>query len=180
MCAICLENYSGGDKLRVLPCQHRYHSECIDQWLATRRPCCPVCKADAHHSSGGGGGSRDLEAGRAGGEGEQQQQQWRGAVLLGRLGANWLALRHHIWDSRAARRAAGAPPAGGGPLESEQEQQQQLLAGSRSSTPVQRIPAAAASHPQQLALQQPAATPANFPAFFPQAAGARWAGQLTG
>jgi hypothetical protein len=170
VCAICLENYTGGDKLRVLPCQHRYHSECIDQWLATRRPCCPVCKADAHHSSG----SRDLEAG----EGEQQQQQWRGAVLLGRLGANWIALRHHIRDSRAARRAAGAPAAGGGPADSEQEQQ--LLVGSRSSTPVQSIPSAAASHPQQLALQQPAATPANFPAFFPQATAARWAGRLAG
>ncbi|KAG7673845.1 putative Receptor homology region, transmembrane domain- and RING domain-containing protein 1 [Nannochloris sp. 'desiccata'] len=51
VCAICLELYEPKDKLRLLPCQHRYHKECIDQWLTTRGALCPVCKHDASTGS---------------------------------------------------------------------------------------------------------------------------------
>ncbi|CAI5472284.1 unnamed protein product [Closterium sp. Yama58-4] len=47
-CAICLEDYEWGDRLRLLPCSHEFHVDCVDQWLTTRRPFCPVCKRDAH------------------------------------------------------------------------------------------------------------------------------------
>lgn len=46
-CAICLEDYIPGELLRLLPCQHEFHLDCIDQWLTTRKPFCPVCKRDA-------------------------------------------------------------------------------------------------------------------------------------
>ncbi|XP_041018395.1 receptor homology region, transmembrane domain- and RING domain-containing protein 2 isoform X1 [Juglans microcarpa x Juglans regia] len=51
-CAICLEDYSIGDKLRILPCHHKFHAFCVDSWLTTWRTFCPVCKRDARTNSG--------------------------------------------------------------------------------------------------------------------------------
>jgi len=42
-CCICLENFKEGEKVRVLPCFHRYHKDCIDEWLG-RSDRCPLCK----------------------------------------------------------------------------------------------------------------------------------------
>ncbi|XP_010535213.1 PREDICTED: receptor homology region, transmembrane domain- and RING domain-containing protein 2-like [Tarenaya hassleriana] len=51
-CAICLEDYNIGDKLRVLPCRHKFHALCVDSWLTSWRTFCPVCKRDARTSTG--------------------------------------------------------------------------------------------------------------------------------
>jgi hypothetical protein len=36
-CAICLEEFVIGDKVRVLPCEHVFHMNEIDDWLINRK-----------------------------------------------------------------------------------------------------------------------------------------------
>lgn len=45
-CAICLETYQNGERLRTILCMHQFHEDCIDRWLRTSRDC-PVCKQSA-------------------------------------------------------------------------------------------------------------------------------------
>lgn len=39
-CAICLEDISYGNSIRILPCAHMFHVQCIDQWLRVKPTCC--------------------------------------------------------------------------------------------------------------------------------------------
>ena len=53
-CIICFEEYQAGDIIRILPCNHEFHLECIDHWAFTfastttsrsrEKPSCPLCK----------------------------------------------------------------------------------------------------------------------------------------
>uniref|UniRef100_A0A8C6QKV1 RING-type E3 ubiquitin transferase n=1 Tax=Nannospalax galili TaxID=1026970 RepID=A0A8C6QKV1_NANGA len=42
MCAICLEEFSEGQELRVISCLHEFHRTCVDPWLYQHRTC-PLC-----------------------------------------------------------------------------------------------------------------------------------------
>jgi len=45
-CIICLAIYQDGNNIRTLPCQHVFHTECIEQWIKAKiatLPRCPTC-----------------------------------------------------------------------------------------------------------------------------------------
>ncbi|KAF5204005.1 E3 ubiquitin-protein ligase atl6-like [Thalictrum thalictroides] len=45
-CAVCLNEFEDDETLRLLPkCDHVFHPECIDAWLASHVTC-PVCRAN--------------------------------------------------------------------------------------------------------------------------------------
>lgn len=44
-CSICLESFTEGDELIRLPCEHRFHSACLDPWVRTCGDC-PYCRRD--------------------------------------------------------------------------------------------------------------------------------------
>ncbi|XP_010545287.1 PREDICTED: E3 ubiquitin-protein ligase At4g11680 [Tarenaya hassleriana] len=44
-CCICLAKYKDKEEVRELPCSHRFHLKCVDQWLRIIS-CCPLCKQD--------------------------------------------------------------------------------------------------------------------------------------
>ena len=68
-CAICIEEFQEGETLRVLPCSHQFHTECIVPWLTERQASCPLCKHEivgvdgevAMHVDGGGRGEDGTE-----------------------------------------------------------------------------------------------------------------------
>jgi len=43
-CCVCLEKMRMGDRVTQLPCKHKIHKKCIQQW-AQKSASCPVCKA---------------------------------------------------------------------------------------------------------------------------------------
>eukprot|EP00644_Phytophthora_capsici_P001339 jgi/Phyca11/542817/estExt2_Genewise1Plus.C_PHYCAscaffold_100213 len=42
-CCICLNDYEASQSLRVLPCAHHFHKECVDEWLLVNSTC-PTCR----------------------------------------------------------------------------------------------------------------------------------------
>lgn len=42
-CPICMEDFKEGDEQMTLPCFHKFHKGCSDEWL-NRQGTCPICK----------------------------------------------------------------------------------------------------------------------------------------
>lgn len=75
-CRVCLRAYEIDQKVRRLPCRHKFHKDCIDSWLLHQRGTCPVdgtsvlsyedASASAgHNASAGSVPSRGKPAGRS-------------------------------------------------------------------------------------------------------------------
>ena len=45
-CNICIENYNQNESIKVLPCGHLFHLDCIKNWLCNEKVNCPVCRKD--------------------------------------------------------------------------------------------------------------------------------------
>ena len=45
-CAVCLDEFKDNELLRVLPCGHRFHHDCLLPWLTQKQSSCPLCKFD--------------------------------------------------------------------------------------------------------------------------------------
>ncbi|KAJ2905146.1 ring finger domain protein [Zalerion maritima] len=45
-CSICTEDFRLGEDVRVLPCDHKFHPQCVDPWLINVSGTCPLCRLD--------------------------------------------------------------------------------------------------------------------------------------
>ena len=45
-CSICTEDFNRGEEVRLLPCNHKFHPECVDPWLLNVSGTCPLCRVD--------------------------------------------------------------------------------------------------------------------------------------
>ncbi|NXK83407.1 RNF43 ligase, partial [Amazona guildingii] len=71
VCAICLEEFSEGQELRIISCSHEFHRECVDPWLQQHHTC-PLCmfnilardSVDQATAAGSRMAPRDMEPGR--------------------------------------------------------------------------------------------------------------------
>ncbi|KAJ3175423.1 E3 ubiquitin-protein ligase Zswim2 [Geranomyces variabilis] len=47
-CRVCMKKVETGDTVRVIPCRHGFHRNCIDRWLLQTRTTCPQCGLPAY------------------------------------------------------------------------------------------------------------------------------------
>jgi len=50
-CTICIEDIEKDQYFKELPCKHKFHDKCIDEWL-TKKKACPNCNCPTEVESG--------------------------------------------------------------------------------------------------------------------------------
>lgn len=51
-CAVCRLEFERDDEVRLLPCKHYYHPECVGEWLKHNKTC-PVCSKEVVQGKSG-------------------------------------------------------------------------------------------------------------------------------
>ena len=125
-CCLCMEAFQETDELRVLPCEHFYHKNCIDRWFAARRyqsRSCPLCKRNPLQEGDEGGAA---EGGAAAGadtgsdrSSEAEEGHAGAPVVLGVLdGSPAYSSTHDAAASSASRPGGGGGAGSRSPPES--------------------------------------------------------------
>lgn len=103
-CSICTEDFEDGQDQRVLPCDHRFHPECVDPWLLNVSGTCPLCRIDLRPAPSTsdtmplddngepilGNGSDAPPLGLQGTAGERQRMTIRRSIMIGIMGVGRL------------------------------------------------------------------------------------------
>ncbi|ORY64077.1 uncharacterized protein BCR38DRAFT_343510 [Pseudomassariella vexata] len=102
-CTICTEDFTVGEDVRVLPCDHKFHPACIDPWLINVSGTCPLCRLDLHSQGAVEGEEARSENGQLPGDSlsvedvndtDAAQRRRRSRLL------DWNRLRHASVDER--------------------------------------------------------------------------------
>ncbi|KAK9798822.1 hypothetical protein AB5N19_00721 [Seiridium cardinale] len=104
-CTICTEDFTVGEDVRVLPCDHKFHPACIDPWLVNVSGTCPLCRLDLRPQGAASEGRNSAEQPTTNGlnegetapensEAETRQDRRRSRLL------DWNRLRHASVDER--------------------------------------------------------------------------------
>lgn len=114
-CAVCLSEFEDCDALRLLPkCDHVFHPDCIDAWLASHVTC-PVCRAKLAPADGGerdaGYSPQATESNREGTATSEQQRGEQDQVAVVVINVEEEQSREP--QSRAAEEAYGADQGSG-------------------------------------------------------------------
>ncbi|EZF72417.1 hypothetical protein H105_05464 [Trichophyton soudanense CBS 452.61] len=97
-CPICTDEFVRGQDVRLLPCNHSFHPECVDPWLVDVSGTCPLCRINLNPDA----------------QEQQQQQQQHHDTITGIEGDPAIDARERERIRNARASTAGTSTEAGG------------------------------------------------------------------